>query len=123
MSKETLDEVLVGLGKRLARAREAAGLTQEQLVIRVNSRSDVELTRSNIGQYEKGISHPPSAKLDAIAAALGVEVSFLFGRRPMHPLEIALNQDDVTDEERLEALDAAYGYLEARRKRRMPPRE
>lgn len=112
-------EWLQTLGERLAEARDIAGLTQEQLATRVKSRTDIHVTRNQIAQYETGLVDPPSSKLDAIAIALGIEVSELTGRRRLNPLAIALNDDNATEEDKEIAQAAAYGVLEARKKRRM----
>lgn len=62
----------MGIGRRLKEAREAVGLTQEQLGKRIG------VTGSAITNYEKENSHPKEAVLYALIEELGIEPNFLF---------------------------------------------
>lgn len=110
---------LIELGKRLAEARRVAGLTHEQLAIKVLARTGVEIKRSQIQQYEAGTSEPPGTKLDAIAFVLGVEVSELTGRKRLNLLEVAFNDDTLTESEREDAMRDALALVMERRRRRL----
>ena len=61
------------LGQRIADARRARGLTQNQLAITVC------VTAQAVSKWERGSSCPDIAILDEIANALGVSVSELLG--------------------------------------------
>lgn len=63
----------MGLGERLRRAREAKGLTQEQLGKLLN------VTDATINRYEKGTRQPAPAMLRRLAETLGVSVDYLLG--------------------------------------------
>lgn len=62
----------MGIGKRLKEAREATGLTQEELGRRVG------VTGSAITNYEKEVSHPKESVMYALFDVLQVEPNFLF---------------------------------------------
>lgn len=62
----------MGIGRRLKEAREAAGLTQEELGRLVG------VTGSAITNYEKETSHPKEPVMYALMDALQVEPNFLF---------------------------------------------
>lgn len=62
----------MGIGKRLKEAREAAGLTQEELGKLVG------VTGSAITNYEKETSHPKETVMYALFNALQVEPNYLF---------------------------------------------
>jgi len=62
------------LGEELRRAREAAGLSQEQLAFRAN------LDRSYVSQLENGHKSPTVNVLFRICDALGVRPSEIFAR-------------------------------------------
>lgn len=62
----------MGIGKRLKEAREAAGLTQEELGKLVG------VTGSAITNYEKEVSHPKESVMYALFNALRVEPNYLF---------------------------------------------
>lgn len=59
---------------KIRELRKAAGLTQEQLSARLN------VKRATLARYEAGTIDPPTSKLQAIAAALGVSVGRLLGQ-------------------------------------------
>ena len=61
------------LGQRIADARRARGLTQNQLAI------SVSVTAQAVSKWERGSSCPDIAILDEIAKTLGVSVSELLG--------------------------------------------
>lgn len=59
------------IGQRIARARAAAGLSLRELAAKVG------VSAPMIQKYEQGTSVPGSARLQQLAAALGVRVEFL----------------------------------------------
>ena len=62
--------------KRIARAREAAGLTQQQLADRLN------VAQQTVGAWESGQNEPRLAVFAAIAQAAGTTAEWLaFGHR------------------------------------------
>src|ERR1700755_265015 len=66
-----------GLGKRLQEARQAAGLTQQQLCHQAN------LSFSTLTKIERGAIKAPSIfTIQAIAGALGVGLDELGGQAP-----------------------------------------
>ena len=68
MPKKTVS----GLGKRIAQAREAAGITSHAQLARV-----LGVTRSTVSQWESEITSPASAKLRKIAIETGVDSDWL----------------------------------------------
>lgn len=60
------------LGKRIARYRKAAGLSQASLAIACGWKS-----QSRVGNYESGTREPTLADLEKIASAVGVSVAHL----------------------------------------------
>jgi len=69
-----------GLGKRLQEARQAAGLTQQQLCQRAN------LSFSTLTKIERGAIKAPSIfTIQAIATALGTSLDTLIGQAPALP--------------------------------------
>ncbi len=80
MANETTNDLnprLVALGRRIAQAREGAGLSQEQLAIKVTYLSGEELGRGGIAQYERGSAEPPVTRLLDIARATNVTATWL----------------------------------------------
>lgn len=65
---------MTDVGKRIRAAREAAGLTQEELARRVGYTS-----KSTINKIELGINDLRQPKVKAFAAALGVTPAYLMG--------------------------------------------
>ena len=69
-----------GLGKRLQEARQAAGLTQQQLCQQAN------LSFSTLTKIERGAIKAPSVfTIQAIATALGTSLDALIGQAPALP--------------------------------------
>ncbi len=66
------------IGDRLRQARLAAGLTLDALVERL----DQPITKQALSKYERGLSQPPASRLNDLAKALGVRVSFLLSEAP-----------------------------------------
>ena len=100
-----------GIGSRIKAAREAAGMTQEQLGQKIG------VTGVAIMRYEKGQRELTVKNLEALADALGVTASYLLGNQPTEePMEemnthIALKRMDVKTLEKL--LHFPKGYLDA----------
>lgn len=65
---------MTDVGKRIRAAREAAGLTQEELARKVGYTS-----KSTINKIELGINDLRQPKVKAFAAALGVTPAYLMG--------------------------------------------
>lgn len=64
-------------GQRIARLRQAAGLSQERLAHKAG------LDRSYVGKIEQGAKRASLETLDKIAAALGVALFELFVTAPL----------------------------------------
>jgi transcriptional regulator with XRE-family HTH domain len=65
------------IGSNIKKLRTGQGLTQDQLAERLY------VTRQTVSNWERGASQPDLAQLEAIAAALGVEVmELLYGPKP-----------------------------------------
>lgn len=91
----------MGIGKRIKEAREAAGLTQKELAIKIG------VTTSAITNYETEISHPKESVMYSLMNALNIEPNFLFqdcvdvsSSEPMH-----LSFDESKHIEKYRALD------------------
>lgn len=92
------------MGRRIAEARRAAGLSQEDLADRANVRAPT------ISRYERGQFSPRADKLGPIADALGTSIDWLFrGAAPADrgAIKTALQEfldspdgEDVDDDER-----------------------
>ena len=68
------------IGKNIRKLRTAAGLTQEQLAERLF------VTRQTVSNWERGTSRPDLDQLEAIAGALGTEITILlYGEKPPRP--------------------------------------
>ena len=59
------------IGGNLKKLRVAQGLTQDQ------PEEKLHVTRQAVSNWERNVSHPDLGQLEAIAAALGVEVTTL----------------------------------------------
>lgn len=65
------------IGKNIKKLRTARGLTQDQLA------EQLYVTRQTISNWERGTSRPDLDQLEAIAGALGTDVTtLLYGTRP-----------------------------------------
>ncbi|MDX5361902.1 MAG: helix-turn-helix domain-containing protein [Alphaproteobacteria bacterium] len=102
-------------GRRLAAAREAAGLTPAQLARRLGVR-----TRT-LHDWEAGRSEPRANRLSMLAGMLGVSPTWLLtgrGEGPAAPVareELALLQADLREVENLQAaLSAAVARVKSR---------
>lgn len=73
---------------RIRELREAAGLTQSALALRVG------VSRQAVNQWESGINWPSAQLLPRLAFALGCQVSDLF-----EPTELAEVSDPDTKQE------------------------
>lgn len=65
---------MVNVGRNIAKARKEAGLTQEDLAIKVGYKS-----KSTIHKIEMGLRDLPQKKIEAFADALGTTPSHLMG--------------------------------------------
>ncbi len=88
----------MGIGKQIRRAREQLGLTQGQLA------KAVGVTKSAIGNYESGVSHPKEPVLYALFEALGCDANFLF--QGHYPPQAALQAEDRAAAEHLRRYQA-----------------
>lgn len=66
------DDARRAIGRRIAEAREAVGMSQEDLAERVGVRS------ATISRYERGAFQPRLDKLAPLASALGTSADWLF---------------------------------------------
>ena len=67
------------IGSNIKKLRTSQGLTQDQLAERLF------VTRQTVSNWERGASQPDLEQLEAIAAALGVEVTtILYGRKAQY---------------------------------------
>jgi transcriptional regulator with XRE-family HTH domain len=98
--------------------RLAKGWSQEQLGEKAG------LSYKFIGEIERGIANPSMETLFALAAALGVDATTLFGQassagREFSPL---VSQDDLfVAREALESLEQLLGRLDVRKRMRALP--
>ncbi|MFJ3030827.1 helix-turn-helix domain-containing protein [Rothia terrae] len=67
------------LQDRIRKAREHAGLKQEELAVQLS------VTRHTLGRWEKGDNQPPAKKLEALAEATGVPVEWFYAQDNEHP--------------------------------------
>jgi len=65
------------LGQRIGKARNAKGLTQEQVVTRLQLRG-CDMSRGTYGKIEAGIRHISVAELNAIKEVLGMKYEDFF---------------------------------------------
>lgn len=65
------------LGERIAKAREDAGLTQQELADRIGIK-----TAQSISRYERGATEVRTRRLERIAEATGKPLEFFIGERP-----------------------------------------
>lgn len=63
----------ITLGRTIAEARHACGLTQRELAAKVG------VTAQAVSKWERGESCPDISILDEIAESLGVSVSYILG--------------------------------------------
>lgn len=92
------------IGRRLAEARKAAGLSQEDLATKVGVRS------GTISRYERGAFQPRTDKLEPIVDALGVSSDWIFRgvqhegyiRPALQRFLDTAGDEDVTAEEKAE---------------------
>ena len=95
-------------GDRIKKAREAVGLTQEQLGKKIG------VTGVTIMRYEKNQREPRQKQLQAIASALGVSVDTLYGVKPLPDIEIPVYEGQerkFTLNSRDQELEAFNDYL------------
>lgn len=62
------------LQDRIRKAREHAGLKQEELA------AQLSVTRHTLGRWEKGDNEPPAKKLEALAEATGVPLEWFYAQ-------------------------------------------
>lgn len=74
----TLDGKCNACGERVRKAREAAGLSQEQLAAKVQLKGH-SLTQKAISRIEAGSRIVPDFEIPLLAAALGVTPLWLLG--------------------------------------------
>ena len=70
-SDQSCDSTATGVGKRLRRLRQEAGLTQTQLAVRLGT------TQSAIARLERGLHRTNLETINRVATALGCETSVL----------------------------------------------
>ena len=96
------------IGGNLKQLRMAQGLTQDQLAEKLH------VTRQAVSNWERNVSHPDLDQLEAIAAALGVEVTtLLYG--PPQPYRPSRKRVGVTvglTAAAVTAFAVCYGRLE-----------
>lgn len=80
---------MTDVGKRIRAAREAAGLTQEELARKVGYTS-----KSTINKIELGINDLRQPKVKAFAAALGVTPAYLMGWEDEPPQSQNTDRED-----------------------------
>jgi len=66
---------LEGFGVRLQKLRKDKGMTQEELVGRVN------VTGQAVSKWEKGLAYPDITLIPELVIILGTEIDFLFGKK------------------------------------------
>jgi transcriptional regulator with XRE-family HTH domain len=99
-------------GRRLAELRKARGLTQTELGERIG------VSKRVIAYYEGETDRPPAAKLDQLAAALGVTTDELLGVKPVKEKPPVKNRRLIKSLQILEKLPkedqkAVVNYIDA----------
>lgn len=80
---EVASRLAAAFGKRVAFRRMELGMTQDQMIQRVNHRTGMELGRSTASVWENGHAEPSISTILAIARVLDVEPEYLaFGVNP-----------------------------------------
>ena len=116
------------LGRRIAAARKAAGLTQDDVA------GQLSLIRQTYGAYERGVSVPDALTLDALATLFSVSTDALLGRSYAGPYAPGFNASafsvpvpqtlaahettgtpPVSDEEMADIITKAYQLLQKHR--------
>lgn len=69
------------LQDRIRKAREHAGLKQEELA------AQLSVTRHTLGRWEKGDNEPPTKKLEALAKVTGVPLSWFYAQDSEQPAQ------------------------------------
>lgn len=82
-------ERIAGIASELRDARQARGLTLQQVAVRIG------VGRSTVCQWEKGHQVPDSYHLDAWARSLGFELGLY---EPLHKPEISQQTAELLDE-------------------------
>lgn len=101
-----------GFGWRIKRARIDQGLTQEELIERMERLAGAGLSRSYISALENGEKVPGGEVVRTLALALGVTADYLLGLsddpRRAEELEIVAIWQVLDERRRAELLDLAY---------------
>ena len=81
-----MEKITITTGEKIRIARTKAGLSQGELADRL------DVTRSLIGQYERGVRNPKPSTLQRIADALGISVTELLPESADQTPEEAVDQ-------------------------------
>ncbi len=94
------------IGKRIQKAREEAGLSQDQLAI------NVSLTQAALSNYELGKRRPSLGNLERIATSLGKPLSYFLEESRA----VERKEDEHQDETIREMIDLWYDMPEDERR-------
>ena len=126
MLKSADEAIDRGVGRRIARLRDRAGLTQAQLAERIG------VEPATVGRYEAGKLRAPTRRIQEMAAALGVRTEDLLRDPPKDPSHGAavdralLFMGTLTTEEIELVLDTGALVVKALRRAKVggePPRK
>jgi transcriptional regulator with XRE-family HTH domain len=71
-------EQTLRIGRRIAQARDAAGLTQAELATKIPGKAD----GTQVSKWERGVHRPGDDTLDQIAQALGKDIAWFLVSEP-----------------------------------------
>src|SRR3990172_6756373 len=91
------------IGRRLALARKAAGLSLRELEVRI----DKKVSAQAISKYERDEMMPGSEVLMALAKALGVSKSYLLGESDLTLESVEFRKNQITSRKEEAAVKAA----------------
>ncbi len=96
-------------GKRLLNARKEAGLSQDQLVVRIQG----YVKKTSIAKYERGETIPDPACVEVLAKALGKDPEYFFRPVTLQIKEVDFKSTYLPGERRLKQLSQqATSYIE-----------
>lgn len=89
---DELPDTTADIGSRITQAREAAGMTQQELAEHIGVRQEA------VRRWERGSTSPRANRLDTIAGLLGVSISWLMigrGDAPSQGADLDGIRDDL----------------------------
>ena len=101
--------------KRLAQARQRAGLSQRQ--VGVLAGLDPSVASPRINQYERGKHEPQLRTAKRLAEVLGIPAAFLYTEDDLLA-EVLLRWNDLTDRQKKDILKQVEGAASSQRPRK-----